>query len=173
MSRRWSRLAWGGLVVAAALLMVGRCWAVFFPLGPSQDEWGLKYEVVVSAADGDKLNVRFTLADQGRLKPIFSATLVAFSEPGHDGSKSVLANAPIALQPTKGGKLAGQAQISKDLIDRAQIQILTFAVEGKRQTAGAASYYIPLKRFLNKAPVAAATSASESSALPPTVNVNR
>ena len=133
----------------------GRCWAVFYPLGPSQDEWGLKYEGEVSATAGDKVNVLFTLADEGRLKPIESATLVAFSKPDYDGSRSVLANAPIALKPNKAGKLAGQAQISKELAGRAQIRILTLSVNGKRQTAGLASYYIPLQKFLNKAPVAA------------------
>ena len=75
------------MVVAAVVLMPGRSWAVFYPLGPSKDEWGLKYEVEVDAADGDQLNVRFTLADQGRLKPIYSATVVAFHNPSsNDGA---------------------------------------------------------------------------------------
>jgi hypothetical protein len=155
MSLRFSRLATSCLVVAAVLLIAGPCFAVFFPLGPSQDDWGLKYDIEASATAGDKVNVHFTLADEGRLKPILSATLVAFSNPDYDGSRSVLAHAPFALKPTKDGKLAGQAQISKELLDRAQVQILTLSVDGKRQTAGAASYYIPLKKFLNKAPTAA------------------
>jgi hypothetical protein len=155
MNLRLSRLATSCLVVAAFLVIAGRCCAVYFPLGPSQDEWGLKYEVQASATAGDKVNVLFTLADEGRLKPINSATLVAFSKPDYDGSRSVLAHAPIVLKLNKDGKLAGQAQISKELLDRAQVQILTLSVDGKRQTAGAASYYIPLKKFLTKAPVAA------------------
>ena len=161
----------GGLMVAAVLLMAGRCLATYYPLGPSQDEWGLKYDVHVTAADGEKMNVLFILADEGRLKPLYSATLVAYSNPDYDGSRSYLAQTPIVLKPTKGGKLAGQAQISKELIDRAQIRILTFSVDGKQQTAGAASYYIPLKRFLNKTPVAASASAPESSSSPPTAKV--
>jgi hypothetical protein len=138
MSLRLSRLATSCLVVAAVLLVAGRCFAVFFPLGPSQDDWGLKYEVEVksseaSATAGDKVNVLFTLADEGRLKPINSATLVAFSKPDYDGSRSVLAHAPIVLKPNKDGKLAGQAQISKELLDRAQVQILTLSVDGPRR----------------------------------------
>jgi hypothetical protein len=155
------------LVVAAVLLIAGRCWAVFIPLGPSQDDWGLKYEVKLTAADGDKVNVHFTLADEGRLKPIFTTTVVAFSDPGYDGSRTFLAQSPIELKPTKDGKLVGQTQIRKEFVERAQIRILTLSVDGKRQTAGAASYYIPLKRFLSKAPVAAAPSAPESSTSPP------
>jgi hypothetical protein len=154
MNLRLSRLATSGLVVAAVLLIAERCFAVFFPLGPSKDEWGLKYEVEASATAEGKVNVLFTLADEGRLKPIHSATLVAFSNPDYDGSRSVLADTPIVLKPNKAGKLAGQAQINKELVDRAQIRILTLSVNGKRQT-GLASYYIPLKKFLNKAPVSA------------------
>jgi hypothetical protein len=57
-------------------------------------------------------------------------------------------------------------QISKEFIDRAQIRILTLSVDGKRLSA-TASYYIPLKRFLTKAPVETAPSAPETSASPP------
>ena len=101
------------------------------------------------------MNVHFTLKDQGRLKPVYTTTLVAFSDPGYDGSRTFLAQTPITMKPTKDGQLVGQSQISQELLDRAQIRILTLSVDGQRQTGGAASYYIPLKRFLTKAPVAA------------------
>ena len=81
MNTRLSSLAIGALVVATVVLMPGRSSAVFFPLGPSSDEWGLKYDVEVTASSGDELNVAFTLADGGRLKPIYSVTVVAFSKP--------------------------------------------------------------------------------------------
>jgi hypothetical protein len=55
-------------VVGVLALAAGQCWATFFDLGPSKDEWGLKYDVQVSPAEGNKLNVVFTLADEGRLK---------------------------------------------------------------------------------------------------------
>src|SRR5690242_12056720 len=47
MSFRYSRLAsspltLGVLVVAAGMFLPGSSWAVFYPLGPSKDEWGLK-----------------------------------------------------------------------------------------------------------------------------------
>ena len=146
--------------------MPGSSWAVFYPLGHSKDEWGLKYEVEVNAADGDKLNVRFTLADEGRLKPIYSATLVAFSNPYPDGGQAYLAKAQIDLKSTKDGKLAGQAPIRKELADRAMIRILTLTFDGQRQTAGAKYYDIPLKKFLNKPAVAASPPAPPSKAQP-------
>ncbi|WP_254510866.1 hypothetical protein [Anatilimnocola floriformis] len=170
MNLRLSRTAASLLVIAAALLIAGRCWAVFVPLGSSPDEWGLKYDMKVTAAEGDKVNVLFTLADEGRLKPVYTITLVAFHQ-NYDGSRTYLAQAPIAMKPTKDGGLEGQTQVSKEVIDRTQIRILTLSVDGKRQNV-AASYYIPLKRFLTKAPAATSPSAApESSAAPSTVKV--
>lgn len=165
-------MATGVLVVAAVVLMPGVSWAVFYALGPSKDEWGLKYEVEVSAAEGDQLNVLFTLADEGRLKPIYSATVVAFSNPDRDGGRTYLAKAQIDLKPTTGGKLAGQAQLRKELADRAMIRILTQTFDGRRHTS--ASYYdIPLKKFLKPAAVAAAPKASPSIASPPASKITK
>lgn len=165
MNLRCSRLSTGILVVAAVVLMPGRSWAVFYPLGPSKDEWGLKYEVEVVAAEGDQLNVRFTVADQGRLKPIYSATVVAFSNPSsNDGA--YLLKAQIDLKSTKDGKLTGQVQIPKRLVDRAQIRILTQTFDGRWQTAGARLYDIPLKKFLS-AGVAGSSKTLPSIASPP------
>ena len=173
MGIRLSRLAMSLLVVAAVVLMYGRCWAVFYPLGPSKDEWGLKYDLEVIAADGDKLNVLFTLADEGRLKPIYSATVVAFSKPDSNGGRTYLVKAPIGLKTTKGGKRAGQVQIRKEFLDGAMIKILTLMVDGRPQTAGAAYYDIPLKKFIKKAPVAASPEAPLSIAAPPPSKVTK
>ena len=153
--------------------MSGRSWAVYYALGPSKDEWGLKYDVEVNAADGDKLNVVFTLADEGRLKPIYSVTVVAFSKPDSQGGRSYDVKAPIELKPTKDGKRTGQVQIRKEFADRAMIRILTLTVDGQRQTAGAAYYDIPLKKFLNKAPAAASPQAPPSIAAPPASKVTK
>jgi hypothetical protein len=172
MNLRCSRLATGVLVVAAVVLMPGRSWAVFYALGPSKDEWGMKYDVETSAADGDKLNVLFTLADEGRLKPIYSATVVAFSNPDRDGGRTYLVKAQIDLKSTKDGKFTGQVQMPKEFADRAMIRILTLTFDGRRQTS--ASYYdIPLRRFLNRAAVAASPKAPPSIASPPASKVTK
>src|SRR5262249_39559072 len=81
MNFRFSRLATGVLVVAAVVLTANHSWAVYYQLDPSKDEWGLKYDVELSAADRGMVNVVFTLADEGRLKPFYSITVVAFSKP--------------------------------------------------------------------------------------------
>ncbi len=151
MSIRLSRLTIGVLAAAAVLLMVGPAWAIYYGLGSSKDEWMLKYDVAVQAVDSNTLNVVFTLADEGRLKPIYSVDLVAFSEPDSQGGCSYLAKEAIVLKPTNDGKRSGQAQIRKELADRAMFRILTLTVNGQRQQY-AAYYDIPLSKFLNKAP---------------------
>jgi hypothetical protein len=171
MSVRLSRLAMSLLIVAAVVLMSGRCWAVFYLLNPSKDEWGLKYDVEVTDGGEDKLNVLFTLADQGRLKPIHSATVVAFTPPDSSGGQSYLVKSRIKLQPTKEGKRAGQVQIPKKFSNIAVIRILTQRVDGRPQTAGAAYYDIPLRRFINKTPVVAAREAAPAIASPATAQV--
>lgn len=144
-----SRLATSVLVFSAVVLIASTSWAIFEVLGPSQDEWRLKYDVEVSAADGDTLTVAFTLEDGGRLKPIYSITVVAFSQPDQYGARTYKIKAPLKLRPTKDGKRVGQVQIRKEFADRALIRILTQTVDGRRvRTANAALYDIPLKKFL-------------------------
>jgi hypothetical protein len=166
MSFRFSPMATGVLVVAAVVLMSSRSWAHFYELGPSKDEWGLKYDAEVTA-NGDKLNVHFTLADQGRLKPIYSVSVVAFSNPRPDGGRTYLLNTTIDLKPTKDGKLTGQVQISKEFADRAMIRIMTLTFDGQPQTAGARYYQMPVKRFMKKTPAGPSSQATSPIASPP------
>lgn len=173
MSIQLSRLAMSLLVVATVALLSGQCWAVFFPLGASKDEWGLKYDLQVTDAGDDKLNVLFTLADAGRLKPIHSATVVAFSAPDYTGGQSYLVKERIKLQPIKEGSRAGQVQIPKKFFHIAMIRILTLRVDGRPQTAGAAYYDIPLRSFLNKKPPTAPPAAPPTLATPPTAKVTK
>ena len=173
MNIRWLYLATGVLVVAALILTPDRSWAVYYSLGPSKDEWGLKYDVELSAAEGDMLNVAFTIADEGRLKSIYSFTVVAFSKPDSQGGRRYDVKAPLELKATKDGRRAGQVKIRKEFADRATIRILTQTVDGKRQTAGAAYYDIPLKKFLSEIPEAASRQAPPSLAAPPASKVTK
>jgi len=144
-----SRLATGLLIIAAVALMPSRSWGVFYLLALSSDDWKVKFDVKVSAADGDTLNIALTVVDEGRLKPIHSITVVAFSrQTDSQGGRSYDVKAPFELKPTDDGLQAGQVQIGKEFADRAMIRILTLNVDGKRQTAGAAYYDIPLSRFM-------------------------
>jgi hypothetical protein len=173
MNFRLSRLAKGVLVVTAIVLMSERSWAIRNGLPPSKDEWGLKYDVVVNEADGDMLTVVFTLADEGRLKPFYSLDLVAFSKPDGQNGRSYEFNEPIKLKPTDDGKRVGQVQVPKKFLDRAQVRIISLMVNGKRQPSGGVFYDIPIKKYLNKAPLAASPDAPPSIAAPPSSKVTK
>jgi hypothetical protein len=155
MNIRFSRPWLGALTITAVLLLTDRSWAIYEGLGPSKDDWGIKYVVEVTPADDDKVNVVFTVADEGRLKPFYSADVVAFSKNADSqGRRSYDVKASIPFQATVDGKRAGQVQIPKQFVDRAMIRILTQTFDGKRRTY-AAYYDIPLKKYLNDAPVTA------------------
>lgn len=171
MSFRFSPVTTAVLVVVATVLMASGAWAYFYELGPSKDEWGLKYEGEATLVAGDKYNLSFTLADQGRLKPIYSVSVIAFSNPGRDGFRSYLLNSRIDLKPTKDGKLAGQVQVPKEFADRATVRILTQTFDNQPQTAGARYYDIPLRKFMKKP--SAAPKAPASAALPPVSKVTK
>ena len=161
MSIRFSRLAIVILVVAVVALMSGRCWAIFNGLDPSEDDWGVKYDVAVTQADKDNLNVVFTLADEGRLKPFWKLELISMSKPAdNQGSLMYDMRSPFELKTTADGLRAGQVQIRKEFADSAMIRILTLTVDGQRQTRGAAYYDIPLNKYLKKAPAPGSPMAS-------------
>ena len=164
--------ATGLLVIIAVVLMTSCGWAHWYALGQSKDEWGLKYDGEVDAS-GDKLIVRFTIADQGRLKPIDSVFVMAFSNPDRTGTN--LVKAPIKMKPTEDGKLTGQVEIGKEFADRAVIRIFTLTVNGRSQmagpTAGARYYDIPLKKYLKKTPLANSSKSGSSIAPSPASKV--
>ncbi len=151
------------LVVIAVVLMTSPIWAHWYALDPSKDEWGLKYDGEVNAK-GDKLIIRFTLGDQGRLKPIHSVFVMAFSNSNRTGTN--LVKSPIEMKPTTDGKLAGQIEIGKEFADRAVIRVFTMTVDGRSYTSGPAAgaryVDIPLKKFLKKSPMALSTRSGAS-----------
>ena len=159
MSIRFSRLVTACmLVVAAIVLMSGRSWAIYHGLPPSKDEWKLKYDVEVYDADSDTLTVVFTLADEGRLKPIYSIDLVAFSkQTDSQGGRAYDVKAPIELKPTEDGNRVGQVQIRKEFVNRAKIRIITLTLDGKRQPSGGVFYDIPIGKYVIKSTAAASS----------------
>lgn len=175
MNTGFSRFAKGVLVVAALILMSGRSWGIFDELGPSKDEWKLKYNVELTPAAGDTVTVAFTLADEGRLKPVYSATVVAFSkQTDSQGGRSYDVKAPIKLTTTEDGTRVGEVQIRKEFVDRAMIRILTQSVDGRRPKTSSAAYYdIPLKKYRIQSRAAASTPAPTSVANPPALNVTK
>ncbi len=162
------------LAVAAMALMAGPVWAIYYRLAASKDDWGLKYDVQVSDAGGDKLNVVFTVADEGRLKPLYSVELISLSKQTDSmGGHSYDVREFFKLKPADDGKLVGQVQIPKQFADRATFRILTQMVDGKRQPSGGAYISVPLKKYLDHAPVADSPEVAPLIASPPTSNFTK
>jgi hypothetical protein len=160
MSIRFSRVAMAMLAVAMFLSISARSWAIYNVLGPSKDEWGLKYDVQVNDAGSDTATVVFTLADEGRLKPFHSIELIALNkETDSRGGHSYDVKAPITLQATNDSRRVGQVQIRKEYLDRAQIRILSDKFDGQQQK-WLVNYEIPLSKFLSKGPAAPSPLAS-------------
>ncbi len=156
MGFRFSRFATAVLVASAVVLTASLSWAVYYELGPSPDEWGLKYTGDVTATPDGKLNVAFTLADPGRLKPIHSVHVFAMSPPDRSGSRTYLLKAGIPLKPMADGSMAGELQIGRELGHLAVVRIFSYTVDGQAHTkgpmAGARYYDIPLSRLVKRAP---------------------
>lgn len=150
MRNRFSRLATGLLAFAAIALVCGQVWAIYYALGPSKDEWGLKYGVTAEEAGADTV-IKFTLADEGRLRPIHSVTLAILDKQNSTpNSQRFEVKGRLDLKPTADGKRMGQMQLRKDLVDRAMIRILTQRVDGRYQPS-AAYYDIPVAKHLQEA----------------------
>ena len=167
MSNRFSRWATGLLVVAAIVLTAQQTWAIYYGLPPSKDEWKLKYEVEVLDDNSNTVTVVFTLADEGRLKPIYSIDLVAFSkQTDSQGGRSYDVKERFDLKPTDDGKRAAQVKMRKEFVDRAKIRVLTQTVDGKRQPSGGAYIDLPLKKYSNSAPGASPPAAASRQGSP-------
>jgi hypothetical protein len=165
MNIRLSRVATGILAVAAVVLTADRSWAIRQGLPPSADEWGLKYEVDVQEADSDTLTVGFTLADEGRLRPIYSFDVVAFSkQTDNQGGRAYDVMEPLKLTKAADGRLVGQVQIPKKFADRAKIRIISLTVDGKRQPSGGVFWDIPVIKHWKNAPAASPDVASPPAA---------
>lgn len=150
MSSQRRRVMKFGLAFAITTLIAGQAWAIYYALAPSKDEWGLKYDVEVEDAGADMVTVKFTLADEGRLKPIHSVSLAVLDKQySSQNSHRYDVKGKFDIKPAGDGKRAGQMQIRKDQADQAIIRVLTQRVNGKFQSAGAAYYDIPLSKHLD------------------------
>lgn len=121
----------------------------------------MKYDVAVNEVDRDTVNVVFTVADEGRLKPFDLIELIAFNkETDEQGGHSYDVKTPIVLKKAKDGRLVGQAEMPKQFLDRAQIRILTRTLDSKPQS-GLSYYELRVKKLMNKTPATASSSASQ------------
>lgn len=151
MSNRHFQWVSGLLAVVVLTLLAERAWAIYYSLGPSKNEWGLKYDVSVEDAGADMVTVKFTLVDEGRLKPIHSVSLsVLDKQNSTPNSQRYNVVGRLEFKTTSDGKRVGEIRVKKDLVELGTLQVLTQRVDGKFQAKGAAYYDIPLAKHLHE-----------------------
>jgi hypothetical protein len=161
MFMRTLRLSAVLLVAAVTVWTDGRVWGIGFYLGQTKDELKLKYDVAVEEHSFDgtptgRVTVIFTLADEGRLKPLDEVQLVVpGQEKNKDGGHWMDLVVSIDMTKTDGGKRVGRVHILKELAERAEIQLNTHTMDGKQDPLTRLHHVIPIAKYLKNAPVPA------------------
>src|SRR5580704_10015869 len=156
MLMRLLRLSAVLLVAAVSFGTVDRAWGEGFYLRQTKDQLKLKYEVAVEEHGSGRVTVVFTLADEGRLKPLEAVQLVIpAQEQNQDGSRWMDLVVSIDMAETDGGKHVGRIHLLKGLAERAEIQLNTHTMDGKLDPLTRLHHVIPIAKYMKHAPAAA------------------
>jgi hypothetical protein len=127
-----------------------------FILGETKDELKLKYDLSVQDHGTARVTVVFTLADEGRLKPLDEVQLVIPArEKNKDGGNWVDLVVSIDVRKSDDGKRVGRVHILKDLAERAELRLNTHTMDGKMDPETRLHHVIPIAKHLKQAPVPA------------------
>src|SRR5690242_5509941 len=138
------------LALAALGLAANRTMGMSEILGQSKEQLKLKYDVSVRDLGNGRVTVTFTIADEGRLKPLNSIDLqIPGRDKNPDGSTSPdvalsLATTTIAEGAQAGAKVA-RFELTKELAGRAEIWLMTRHLDGKQE---------PLTGYIHPIPIA-------------------
>jgi hypothetical protein len=149
-------LRWAPVVLTVLVLTTGRAWGIGFILGETKEELKLEYDVSVKDHGTGRVTVVFTLADEGRLKPLDEVQLaIPAQEKNEHGGRWMDLVVSIDMTETDGGKRVGRVHILKAWAERAQISLNTHTMDGKIDPLTRLHHVIPIAKYLN-APAAAA-----------------
>ncbi len=132
------------MVLAALVLAAGAAWAMGFQLGETKEQLRLKYDVSSVDHGTGRVTVNLTIADEGRLKPLDSVDLVI---PSNDGTGFVDLSLPLATRKV-GGKLLASVHLKRELADRAEIQLRTSTLDGKKEALTWWYHVIPIAKYI-------------------------
>jgi hypothetical protein len=124
---------------------------------PAQTKEDLKLEYDVSVHDlGDgQVAVTFTLADEGRLKPLYAVELnIPGQEKDEHGSPADLA-VSLDMRKNADGARAARFELRKDLAERAAIWLTTMSFDGRRLVSTRYHHVIPVANYMMNPPAAA------------------
>jgi hypothetical protein len=133
------------LVLAAVVLAANSAWALGFELGQAKEELKLEYDVSVADHGTGRVTINLTIADEGRLKPLDRGVqLVVRSK---DGTGYV--DLAVALERRKeDGKQHTSVHLTRELAERASIQLQTNTLDGKQEPLTWYYHRIPIADYL-------------------------
>ena len=136
------------IVFAAIALTVNLAWAAGFGLGQTKEQLKLKYDVSVKDHGTGRVTVTFTLADEGRIKPLNSVNLSILSKDKHkDGG--YMSDLSLSLATRKvDGKQVASVHLKKELAERAEIQLRTSTLDGKMEALTWYYHVIPIAKYM-------------------------
>ncbi len=157
-------------VIALALLVLttSPAWGIGFVLGETKEELRLKYDVSVKDHGTGRVTVVFTLADEGRLKPLDEVQLAMPAQEKNEHG-SYWMDLVVAIKMTKSGdgKRVGRVHILKEWAQRANIRLNTHAMDGKTDPLTRLHHVIPIAEHMKDTPAKAAKPAAAPTAEPP------
>ena len=158
------------LMMLAAVVVTGdRAWGMGEILGQTKEQLKLQYDVTVQehvfdGASTGRVTVVFTLADEGRLKPLDDVQLVVpGQEKNKDGGRWMDLVVAIDLR-TDSSKRVGRVHIRNELAERAEIWLNTHTMDGKQLAMERLTHIVPVAKYMKNAPAARATPAAAPAA---------
>ena len=163
------------MVLAAVVLTGDRAFGMGEILGETKEQLKLKYDLTVQehifdGASTERVTIVFTLADEGRLKPLDDVQLVIpGKEKNKDGGRWMDLVVAIELRKSDDGKRVGRVHIRKELAERAEIWLNTHSMDGKELVMERLTHIVPVAKYMKNAPprAAAAKSGAAPTAGPP------
>ncbi len=150
------------LAVLICYFAAERAWGIGFYLHETKDELKLKYHVTVQDHKTGRVTVVFTLADEGRLKPLDEVQLVIpAQEKNEDGSNWMDLVVSIDMVKSDGGKRVGRVHLLHELAERASIQLNTHTMDGNMDGLTRLHHLIAIAKYMNNLPSVDTPPASE------------
>lgn len=145
--------SYAAAVMIIALLMVAQAVsAAGVILSETKEQLKLQYDVAIDQR-ASQVAVTFTLADEGRLKPITGVYLCIPTEKAEkNGGRYADLYVPLAMT-TVAGKQVVNFELTEEWARRAEIQLITLTLEGKQAAPGQRTspsylYSMPLAKYL-------------------------
>jgi len=129
-----------GLFVAAPAHGMGE------KLGQTKEQLQLAYDVSCIEHGTGRVTVNLTIADEGRLKPLTAVELLI---PGEGGTGFVDLSIPLAVRKVDGNSRV-DIHLKREWALRAEIQLRTQTLDGKREPLTWYYHSIPIAKYLKK-----------------------